>query len=62
MDLLKDILDRNAITIDGIEVGYAVEQRPRRHRAYRNEIPDGRALDEQPVLQAQRPGDGVLES
>ena len=38
MDLLKDILDRNAITIDGIEVGYAVEQRPRRHRAYRNEM------------------------
>ena len=27
--LLGDISDRNAITIDGIEVGYALEQRPR---------------------------------
>lgn len=36
--LLEDISDGNAITIDGIEVGYAFEQRPRRHRAYRNEM------------------------
>ena len=38
MDLLKDISDRNVITIDAIEVGYALEHGPRRHRAYRNEI------------------------
>ena len=37
-DLLKDISDRNAITIDAIEVGYALEHGPRRHRAYRNEM------------------------
>ena len=37
-DLLKTISDRNAITIDGIEVSYALEQRPRCHVAYRNEL------------------------
>ncbi len=37
-DLLKTISDRNAISIDGIDVGYALEQLPRCHIAYRNEL------------------------
>ena len=37
-DLVKDVLERNAMTIDGLEVSYALEHRARSHRAYRSDM------------------------
>ena len=38
VDLVNEISDRSVITIDGIEVCYALERRPRPHRAYREDM------------------------
>ena len=37
-DLVKDVLEGNAMTIDGLEVSYALEHRPRSHLAYRSDM------------------------
>ena len=38
LDLVKDTLDGNAMTINGLDIGYALTQPPRSHWAYRNPL------------------------
>ena len=45
LELVKDILDRKAIVVEGLEVRYALEQPARCHWAYRNSV----GMDERSV-------------